>query len=157
MKAISLFQPWASLIAVGCKTMETRSWYTSYRGELAIAATARVPAAYVAPANELLNDRDIRRFLEPYGWVSLSSLPMGCIVARAKLVSCYPTDHDFVAGRLQRWRYERACGDYRPNRFAWVFSEIDGLAEPIAAKGRQGLWNVPDELAALIRSARALP
>lgn len=43
MKALSLWQPWASLIAVGHKTIETRSWTTSYRGPLAITATKRAP------------------------------------------------------------------------------------------------------------------
>lgn len=38
MKALSLTQPWASLVAVGAKRIETRSWRTSYRGPLAIHA-----------------------------------------------------------------------------------------------------------------------
>ncbi len=44
MKAITLWQPWASLVAIGAKTIETRSWATSYRGPLAIHAAARKPA-----------------------------------------------------------------------------------------------------------------
>lgn len=43
MKAITLWQPWASLVAVGVKTIETRSWSTSHRGPLAIHAGARPP------------------------------------------------------------------------------------------------------------------
>ena len=39
MKAISLHQPWASWIALGKKTIETRFWYTKYRGELLIVST----------------------------------------------------------------------------------------------------------------------
>ena len=39
MKALSLTQPWASLVADGRKTTETRSWLTHYRGPLAIHAT----------------------------------------------------------------------------------------------------------------------
>ena len=35
MKAISLWQPWASAVALGSKRVETRSWSTSYRGPLA--------------------------------------------------------------------------------------------------------------------------
>lgn len=41
MKAISLWQPWASLVAVGAKKIETRSWATKYRGSLAIHATKK--------------------------------------------------------------------------------------------------------------------
>ncbi len=41
MKALTLWQPWASLIALGVKTIETRSWSTDYRGPLAIHAAKR--------------------------------------------------------------------------------------------------------------------
>ena len=36
MKALSLYQPWATAIALGSKRIETRGWPTSYRGPLAI-------------------------------------------------------------------------------------------------------------------------
>lgn len=39
MKALSLKQPWASMVANGTKTIETRTWRTSYRGPLAIHAS----------------------------------------------------------------------------------------------------------------------
>lgn len=41
MKAISVKQPWASMIANGTKTIETRTWYTKYRGDLLIVSSAR--------------------------------------------------------------------------------------------------------------------
>jgi hypothetical protein len=41
VKVLTLHQPWASLIAVGVKTIETRSWSTQYRGPLAIHAGAK--------------------------------------------------------------------------------------------------------------------
>src|ERR1700694_3122793 len=41
MKALSLWQPWASLIAMGLKEFETRHWATSYRGPLVIHAAKR--------------------------------------------------------------------------------------------------------------------
>jgi hypothetical protein len=43
VKALTLHQPWASLVAVGAKTIETRSWSTLYRGPVAIHAGLRVP------------------------------------------------------------------------------------------------------------------
>lgn len=39
MKALSLHQPWASMIAQGSKTIETRTWFTDHRGDLLIAST----------------------------------------------------------------------------------------------------------------------
>jgi hypothetical protein len=43
MKALSLWQPHATLVAIGAKPYETRSWETSYRGPLAIYATVNFP------------------------------------------------------------------------------------------------------------------
>lgn len=37
-KILTLSQPYASLVALGAKRIETRSWRTSYRGPLAIHA-----------------------------------------------------------------------------------------------------------------------
>jgi hypothetical protein len=156
MRGISLWQPWASLIALGCKTMETRSWCPSYRGELAIAATKSIPREYRSAAQVLMNLPRIAGFLHPHGYHRLEDLPSGMIVARSRLVNCLPTDHEFVAGRRRRWPYEDHCGDYTPGRFAWILSDIDGI-QPVPASGAQGLWKVPDELAALIRSAKPLP
>jgi hypothetical protein len=43
MKALSVKQPWASLIAAGVKTIETRTWRTDYRGPLLI-CSSKIPA-----------------------------------------------------------------------------------------------------------------
>jgi hypothetical protein len=45
VKALTLHQPWASLVAAGVKMIETRSWSTRYRGPLAIHAGAKRPRA----------------------------------------------------------------------------------------------------------------
>jgi activating signal cointegrator 1 len=41
MKALSFTQPWATLVAIGAKKIETRSWDTRYRGPLAIHSSPR--------------------------------------------------------------------------------------------------------------------
>ena len=43
MKALSLYEPWATLIALGEKRYETRSWTTTYRGPLLICASLKRP------------------------------------------------------------------------------------------------------------------
>jgi hypothetical protein len=63
MKAISLHQPWANMIAEGVKTIETRRWRTSYRGELLICSTLRrcgYPGVYYGHAVALVNLADCR-------------------------------------------------------------------------------------------------
>ena len=46
MRAISIHNPWATLISTGAKTLEIRSWKTSYRGDLLIVSTQRKYADY---------------------------------------------------------------------------------------------------------------
>lgn len=55
-KAISLMQPWASLVASGKKTIETRKWTTNYRGEIVICSSQKPkiqPAGYALCSAEL--------------------------------------------------------------------------------------------------------
>mgnify|MGYP001499275894 CR=1 FL=1 len=150
MKAISLRQPWASLVAIGAKQIETRSWFTSYRGPIAIHASARLLPA----------DRALLR-QEPFLSALLADelvyfgagmqeighrLPLGCVVATAQLVRVWPTDSfGFLLGLSEA---ERAFGDYGPGRWACLLEDVRPLAEPVPAKGALGLWEwVGDEQA----------
>jgi len=47
MKALSIRQPWAGLIAAGVKTIETRNWRTGYRGQLLICASRQQDKTFV--------------------------------------------------------------------------------------------------------------
>jgi ASCH domain-containing protein len=63
MKALSIHQPWASLIASGKKTVEVRSWTTRHRGPLLICATKRPHGNDpVGVAVAIVNLLDVRRF-----------------------------------------------------------------------------------------------
>lgn len=136
IKAITLWQPWASLIACHAKLYETRSWSTNYRGWLAIHAAKRKPEGFTAAAN----------VLSEVGYRKWSQLPTGCIVAVAKLTDMISTNDRALVGNLSE--QERAFGDYSPGRYAWKLADVRRLEEPIAVAGRQGLWNweVPAEL-----------
>ena len=54
MKALSLTQPWATLVVIGAKRIETRFWHTSYVGPLLIHAAKAIPSSWPAPASRLL-------------------------------------------------------------------------------------------------------
>jgi hypothetical protein len=53
MNAISLWQPWATAIALGSKRIETRPWATAYRGPLAIHAAKRCVKAELRTCSHL--------------------------------------------------------------------------------------------------------
>ena len=141
MKAITLYQPWASLIAVGAKRIETRPWFTHYRGELAIHAGKTTPAWVW----DLMSDKEFDAALtvafpgvlerDLSGRISVGQFPTGVIVATCTLVDCVPVNLVPVLTNG-----ERMFGDYSPGRFAWMLEDIKPLAEPIPATGKQGLW-----------------
>jgi hypothetical protein len=160
MKAISLWQPWASAIALGAKQIETRHWPTNYRGKLAIHAAKRMNK------NELLVIQCqgswagvFMPVVSPHSSTHLwDVLPFGAIVAVCELIDCRPTG-SFTNAELDTNRYraqdagkqmypwtERQMGNYELGRFGWVLANIKALPEPIPFVGRQGLFNVPDSI-----------
>lgn len=63
-KAISLKQPWANLVATGKKTIETRKWKTSYRGEIVICSSQKpsiTPAGYALCTAELYHIEPMKK------------------------------------------------------------------------------------------------
>lgn len=135
MKAISLWQPWANAMACGAKRIETRSWPTSYVGELAIHAAKKV--------------LDMRGVPFPLG--SFPCEPYGAVVAVVLLYECRPTDGLLDVDHLVS-KEERAWGDYSPGRFAWFTREVKKLREPLPLRGRQGLWNLTPAEEAAVRA-----
>lgn len=90
MKALTIHQPYASLIALGRKRIETRSFRTHYRGPLAIHAAARTPRQLPRRTHygdfTVENDGAGLLLRGPIAWPY--RLPVGCIVATAELVDC---------------------------------------------------------------------
>jgi len=134
MKAITLWQPWASLIAIGAKRIETRNWATRYRGPLAIHASKRVPWDIEA----FYAEEPLPYALIDAGYETFADLPFGVVLATCRLVDVLPTTDEFLTNVLltPEWNY----GDYSPGRFAWLLDDITRLDPPVTASGRQGLW-----------------
>lgn len=137
MKAITLIQPWASLIALGEKRIETRSWNTGYRGPIAIHAGKKPPVD--------LGTASLYAALERAD-VGLDDLPLGSVVATATLIDCIWFDDGFYErlceGLIEHAaRYERDFGDFSGGRFGWYLDNVVPLPEPIPARGYQGLWD----------------
>lgn len=162
MKALTLTQPWATLVAIGAKKIETRSWKTDYRGPLAIhaaqgfgkggkfeflATCAEDPfKAVLYPYFQSLGGKD-----ELFPFELANVIPRGAIIATCELVhvkrlirtsfSSLPDEQYSWNG--QRWDLsdqERAFGDYTPGRYAWLLGNIQKLENPIPAKGALSLW-----------------
>lgn len=143
MKCISLWQPYASLLALGRKQFETRSWRTPYRGRIAIHASKSVDSIQNIctvlrgkPASDLaMLYREIFATLDS-AEQNLWKLPRGAIIATAELVECVPT-----TGLKIDWK-ERCVGDFAPGRWAWKMVDVRPLAKPIEYRGAQGIFEV---------------
>jgi activating signal cointegrator 1 len=138
MKAISLWEPWSTAIAMGYKKVETRHWYTSYRGWLLICSAKNLKA--VANFCHLQQEGyfpDLR----------FSDLNFGKAVAVCKLKGCVKMTEEFIDRQTEA---ERLFGDWQPGRFAWILEDVNAI-EPFPVTGKQGLWDVDKEATALIR------
>ena len=149
MKAITLWEPWATLVATGVKTWETRSWRfpQSLRGErIAIHAAKRWTPVQLATA----------RFFARLGHLDFDLLcpldrrpgSLGKILCTAVLAHCATTD-----ACVKRWNADNAefvLGDFGPGRFAWKLSDRRLVTPPVAAVGRQRLWTVESSFAAAL-------
>lgn len=153
MRALTLHQPWASLIAVGAKTIETRSWATKHRGPIAIHAGLK---AVQVP--------DVSMHLWSRAMAGEPHLPTGAVVAIAWLFDCIPIVtvprdlpdgpfvyadpgnflqvHDGPDDHVPLYMEDEVhYGDYRHGRWAWLLSRVEPVTPSVAARGRQGLWN----------------
>jgi hypothetical protein len=140
IRALSLWQPWASLMAIGAKKIETRSWPTDYRGLIAIHAAQKW-------------DRDLRdqclahpfcdRLFDDGHYENSTKLPRGGFVAVGKLRHCLSTTRDarFIPSEKSD---EFWFGDYSEGRFMWVFDEIWKLSSPVYAIGQRNLWTLDE-------------
>jgi len=160
MKALTLYQPWAMLVATGWKEIETRDWYTRYRGPLAIHASKRWTEEERDAAAEIVANftRQIPRgpgeddylieCLKEHGLEARETL--GCVVATCRLAYCVPAQFvESVARKFKEgpwepkhgWAVERLMGNYAPGRWAWILRDVVALDPPAPARGYQKLWD----------------
>lgn len=162
MKALTIQQPWASLIASGDKVYETRCYATKYRGLIAIHAGKQLDTDAF---QYLISPIATIEWLEECG-VKPYELPLGAVIATAELVNVWHivyhpgTNVDTAkyiplgAESLSTDKHapdfgdyfvptekERALGQWNAGMYAWELRNVKILPEPIPAKGRNGLWN----------------
>lgn len=151
MKAISIWQPHASLLLLGPKRYETRGWAVprSQLGKRVAIHAAKADgdlieiAEYILsrkagiPADERM-DAYVAAILEA-GYRSCGEMPRGCIIGsvilRESLAAEHVDDHN-------------GFGDFSAGRFAWRVSDSKVLPKPVPFRGMQGFFDVPDDLMA---------
>ena len=133
LKVLSLTEPYATLIKLGKKKIETRSFKTNYRGELYIhASSTKIP-------KEWKNNKELMELVDG------NDLNFGYIILKCKLVDCVYMDEEFL-DKIKKDKLEFICGDYRLQRYAWILKDIEVLDKPIFAKGKLGIWNFEEDI-----------
>jgi hypothetical protein len=166
-----MWQPWASLLAIGAKEYETRGWATSYRGPIAIHAAAKsINSIIPLMSNEAWNAayNALHHLYGVYCGYTDNTLnpPLGAVVAVGELVGCYPmTGRTSIGGKVAYAQFRKdghvvevtgndlLFGDWTPGRFAWEFANVRMLKEPVPMRGAQGLWRVRPEDELLLKDA----
>lgn len=130
MKALTIKQPWASLIAHGLKNIENRTWKTNYRGRILIHAAATP----VKEGWDALNEMQLAKVYaykdKLYG--GNEELPCGAILGSVEIVDCVQ-NHPSVWAEEGVWN--------------WVLADPVLFDEPIAGvKGKLSFWEYDGEL-----------
>ncbi len=169
--ALTLTQPWATLMACGAKRVETRSWKPPdwLVGELVLIHAGKG----LGPLRELGvpgTERGLLEVLdrEPYygalkrhGYLSQAHvglmerppidrtrIPLGAIVAVGRLTKVVPTEYaEQVLQRTEAGFQEIRLGDYTPGRWAWRFRDIQPFG-PVECGGGRKVWTLSPAVAA---------
>lgn len=172
LRAITVSQPWATLIAAGHKRIETRSWATGHTGRLAIHAGKGLgqdsngdpvrpddlnALCATEPIASLLRALDPADLADPdqaaAGRWDLA-LPRGQVIAIADLLRCTVMTPESVQTLALRNPTEHALGFYEPDRVAWVLQNVRKVPHT-TCRGALGIWAVEGPAATALEAADA--
>ena len=127
MKALTIKQPWASLIVNEYKKYEFRSWKTNYRGKILIHAGLSL-------------EKDVVERFKEYNLDYI----LGAIIGEAELVDCILVDKEFN-DELKKINSRVYAKSNHVEKYAWKLINIKKYEQPIYIKGKLGLWNYGDD------------
>lgn len=150
-RALTISQPFASMIADGEKRIENRWWSTDYRGPLAI---------HAGKGTQYLTRHDLRRF------------PTGCVLAIARLAGCVHLDYarqEYAARHVPYCLSRDGFGArdlaeilddvHAEGPVLWILRDVRRFPRPIPARGAQRLWGwrAPDNWREMLDGTEATP
>lgn len=126
MKILTIKEPYASFIANGIKTIETRSWKTNYRGEIYI---------HAGKTNVKFKNEEVKKLAKNLTFHS------GEIICKCRLIDCIYMTEEFIERVKKETPNEFILGEYEVGRYGWILELEEILKKPIKAKGQLGIWN----------------
>lgn len=127
MKAITIKQPWATLIAEGYKEYEFRTWKTKYRGDILIHAGKTID----------------KKAIERFRYLNLE-YPMGQIIAKATITDCVKVDdklRDILSKKdpiVYKSVINKTSNDW--DRYGFKLENVEKII-PIDINGKLSLWD----------------
>jgi predicted transcriptional regulator len=138
MKAISIKQPWASLIANGIKDIENRTWKLpeKYKGQrVLIHASAKSADFWDYPNAGIVHD-----FIDKITktGTDYSQYPHGAIIGSVQLVDCVINHPSIWAEKSYK---AQSPGHEDLVIYNWILANPILFPEPIPAKGKLSFWD----------------
>lgn len=155
MKALPLWQPYATLIAIDAKRVETRHFPPERIG---LRPGQRIAIYATKTLGEGGSAGYLKSLLRPHTSEALAlarvptmplEIPRGVIVATCTLERATQMTEESIAALERQNPAEREFGYYEPGRWAWVLRDVERLDPPVApppSGSRQGAFDVPDDL-----------
>ena len=125
MKVLTVKQPWATLLALGLKEYEFRSWKTNYRGKVLIHAGESIDKEAMERFKELNLEYPTKKVV---GEVIIED----CLLLDKELNKKIISKNNIVYGTKEREGY------------AWKVSHAKEIKSNKEVKGKLGLWNIDD-------------
>lgn len=129
MKALTIKQPWATLIMQGDKRFEFRSWQTKYRGDLLIHAGKSIDKSGM---------KRLAKYLP-------KELPLGKILGKVTLVDCIEITPKVKDELLKENKDIYTETSFKEN-YGWQLENVQIFDEPIEVNGHLSLWEYDIEI-----------
>lgn len=136
-KALSIKQPWASLIAHGIKDIENRTWKTNFRGRIYIhACTPRKFEVQLTDEQTIQAAPVLKQLFD-------NTLPFGAIIGEVDIVDCVINHESIWAEKSDMFLRTHSAGIVsRPPIYNWVLENAEMYENPILnVKGKLSFWD----------------
>jgi hypothetical protein len=143
VKALTLRQPWASLVMDGLKEFETRSWRPKIDvGERLVihAAAAPISGPGLGVLHALAAEPRLAGVADPDIDAAIPGFPLGVILGSVRVIEILTTEEARQTLRFADAPWEQITGDFRDGRWAIRVAYPDVWPDQVAARGRLGLW-----------------
>ena len=138
MKALSIKQPWASLIAHGIKDIENRTWKTNFRGRIYIHASAKESGSVL----DLLDSEQFEEWTKYLNTKNrIPEKPYSAIIGEVDIVDCV-INHDSIWAEKTEFAQSGNQRFYKDKPiYNWVLANPVIYEKPILnVKGKLSFW-----------------